>query len=386
MTSRERLLCVLKGKKPDRIPISPFVQEEYLSYYFNKSNTSRLYDAVALRKELEFDLITRQYVNPIPYFLSRDFENWKVDIKDEVIGDNYIRTVKIATPEGELVQQEGAPYNEKILSGIHFSTIKYLIENSEEFELFKKYCPKREQQDIDKIINAGKEAREAIGDYGINCPWAIGGVYNLAATYMNLQNMLCDALMNPDYYQEYMDFFADMVAEDYKIFADSEFDAVGIQGNIANGAIMGEEYFDEYVMPYEKKAIEVLIKAGKPTIYHNCGNAANLYPCYKRMGITVWETVAPSPRGDNSIAAAKEYFGDSIILSGNFDQVHFLKDASPEEVEEAAYQQMIIGKQGGHFIFSCSDYLEVGTPLENVKAMLRGALKGASLDSESLKP
>lgn len=95
MTSRERLLCVLSGETPDMVPVSPFIQEEYLSYYFNKANTDRLYDAVALRKELDFDLVTRQYVNEIPYFLQRSFTNWEVERKLEVVNGNYIRKARI---------------------------------------------------------------------------------------------------------------------------------------------------------------------------------------------------------------------------------------------------------------------------------------------------
>jgi len=377
MTSRERLLSVLRGEMPDRVPISPFVQEEYLSYYFNKKNTSRLHDAIALSKELGFDLITRQYINPTPYFLQRDFENWKVAVTKEKVEDNYIRTTTITTPEGELKQVEGAEYNEKILEGIHFSTIKYMLQSQEEFELFKKYCPKREKQDDDHILGSGVEAREAIGDLGITCPWGIGGVYNLVATYMDVQDMLCDALTDEEYYEDYMNFFTDMVVDEYKVLAGSEFDAVGIQGNIANGAIMSNEYFDEFVLPYEKRAIDILKEAGKPTVYHNCGNAKILYPSYKKSGITVWETVSPKPQGDNTLEEAKEYFKDSLILSGNFDQINFLKTASADEVEKAAYEQMMTGKKGGHFIFSCSDYLEIGTPLENVKALIRGASQAA---------
>ena len=98
MTSRERLLCVLNGGIPDKVPVSPFIQEEYLSYYFNKKNTDRLFDAVALRKELDFDLVTRQYVNEIPYFLQRSFSNWEVERKLEIINGNYIRTMTVKTP------------------------------------------------------------------------------------------------------------------------------------------------------------------------------------------------------------------------------------------------------------------------------------------------
>ncbi len=379
MTSRERLLCVLHGGTPDRIPVSPFVQEEYLSYYFDKKDTSRLYDAIELAKELEFDLITRQYVNPIPYFVQRSFKDWEVAESKEKVGNNYVRTTTIKTPEGILKQVEAAEYNEKILSGIHFSTVEYLIKNQEDFELFKKYCPKREARDDEHILESGRIAKAEIGELGITCPWAMGGVYNLVATYMDLQEMLCDALTEEEYYEEYMNFFTDMVAEDYKIFGMSEFDAVGIQGNIANGAIMSCDFFEEYVLPYERRALEVLIEAGKPTVYHNCGNAKFLYPCYKKLGITVWETVSPRPQGDNTLAEAKEYFGDDLVLSGNFDQVFFLKQSTPEEVEKAAYDQMMVGKKGAHYIFACSDYLEIGTPLENVKALLKGAKEAASM-------
>jgi len=378
MTSRERLLCVLCGEIPDRVPVSPFIQEEYLSYYFNKTNTDRLYDAVALQKELDFDLVTRQYVNEIPYFLQRSFPNWEVNRKLEIISGNYIRTITVKTPKRELKQVEGAPYNEKVFSGIHFSTMEYLIKESDDFEAFKKYCPEREQQDIDHILEAGRIAKQEIKEMGISCPWAIGGVYNLASTYINVQNMMADALMEEDYYEAYMNFFTGLVVSDHEIFAGSQFDCVGMQGNIANGGMMGSDYFEEHVLPYERKAIDVLRAAGKPAVYHNCGKATSLYPAYKKLGITVFETISEAPQGDNILAEVKDYFGDELILSGNFDQVHFLKEATPEEVEKRAYELMMVGKKGGHFIFACSDYLETGTPLENVKALLRGA-RAASL-------
>lgn len=373
MNSRERLLCVLEGGTPDMVPVSPFIQEEYLSYYFNKKNTDRLFDAVALRKELDFDLVTRQYVNEIPYFLQRSFTNWEVENKVEVVNGNYIRTIKVKTPVKELRQVEGAPYNEKILNGIHFSTMEYLIKDQDDFEIFKKYCPRREKRDVDHILESGKIAKKEIGDLGISCPWAMGGVYNLASTYINVQDMMVDALSEEDYYEDYMNFFADLVASDHEIFVDSQFDCVGMQGNIANGGMMGPDYFEEYVLPYERKAIDVLRQGKKPIIYHNCGKARVLYPAYKKLGITVWETISEAPQGDNVLAEAKEYFKDDLILFGNFDQVHFLKEATPEEVEKRAYDLMMTGKKGGHYIFACSDYLEIGTPLENVKALLRGA-------------
>ena len=183
----------------------------------------------------------------------------------------------------------------------------------------------------------------------------MGGVYNLASTYINVQDMMVDALTDEDYYEDYMSFFADLVVSDHEIFVESEFDCVGMQGNIANGGMMGSDYFEEQVLPYERRAIDVLRSGNKPIIYHNCGKAKSLYPAYRKLGITVWETISEAPQGDNTLAEAKAYFGEDLILFGNFDQVHFLKEASPEEVEQRAYDLMMIGKQGGHYIFACSD-------------------------------
>lgn len=378
MTPRERLLCTLSGGIPDRVPVSPFVQEEYLSHYFNKKGCDRLLDAIPLAEALDFDLISRQYGTPVPYFLASDAPNWEVRNSTEIRDGNYYRTTVVKTPDRELRMMEGAPYQENILTGIHFSTMEYLIKNADDFETFRKYLPLPTAKDRDHILRSGSFARERMGQRGVTCPWSIGGVYNLASTYINVQEMLMDALTEEDYYAAYMGLFTDIVVTNYTFLAESEFDCVGIQGNIANGGIMGEEFYSAHVLPYERKALETLIQAGKPSIYHNCGYAKALYPCYKQLGITVWETVAPSPQGDNTLGEAKDYFGDSLVLSGNFDQVRFLKTASPAEVEAAAAEQMEIGKPGGHYIFAASDYLELGTPLDNVRALLRGARSRAN--------
>ena len=91
--------------------------------------------------------------------------------------------------------------------------------------------------------------------------------------------------------------------------------------------------------------------------------------------MTVWETVAEPPQGDNSLADAKQALGDRVTLLGNLDQVNFMKTAISSAVAERAREIMLVGKPGGRYIFACSDFLEKNTPVENVKAMLQGALE-----------
>jgi uroporphyrinogen-III decarboxylase len=93
------------------------------------------------------------------------------------------------------------------------------------------------------------------------------------------------------------------------------------------------------------------------------------------MGLSAWETVAEAPRGDNELAKAKEKIGNRITLIGNLDQVEFLKTASIKEVEERTERTVAAGKPGGRYIFACSDFLEKGTPFENIEAAVRTAKK-----------
>ena len=67
MTSRERLLTTLRGGIADRVPVAPFVQEEYLAYYYpQKAQVDRVVDAVELAHELDFDLMAKHRALELP--------------------------------------------------------------------------------------------------------------------------------------------------------------------------------------------------------------------------------------------------------------------------------------------------------------------------------
>jgi len=160
-------------------------------------------------------------------------------------------------------------------------------------------------------------------------------------------------------------------------------EVIGLQGHIANARSVSPSYFMSYVYPYEKRLIDAIHAQGAFTIYHNCGFARTLWPCYRDLGMTVWETVAAAPQGDNDLAAAKHELGDRICLSGNLDQLHFLKTATPEAVAAATREIMRIGKPGGRYLFAASDFLEKNTPIENVKTMLETAMNEGGYDNET---
>ncbi|WP_168203584.1 uroporphyrinogen decarboxylase family protein [Oceanispirochaeta crateris] len=266
-----------------------------------------------------------------------------------------------------------APYDPRTLAGIHFHTKEFFIKSINDFEIFRKYFPSESKKSIQEKHQAAKTANAIIGETGIFCPWGIGGVYNEASTCRDMQELMMDPYLNPEFYKELMTFFVSWIKRDYEIMGETEYHALGIQGNIANGGLMGEDFFMEHIFPYERVITETIKESGKYSIYHNCGYARNLYSCYKKLGMDVWETLSPPPQGDTELKEAKEFFGDELILSGGLDQVEFLKKASPKEVRAKVSDLIATGKPGGYFIFAGSDFLEPDTPKANIQAAVESA-------------
>jgi hypothetical protein len=60
------------------------------------------------------------------------------------------------------------------------------------------------------------------------------------------------------------------------------------------------------------------------------------------------------------------------------DQVNVLQKGSIEDVKNATEEVMRTFKPGGKFIMQSVDFLEYGTPMENVEAYVETALEHAA--------
>ena len=379
MTSKERLLTVLGGGIPDRVPVSPFVQDEYLSYFYpDRKQVDRVFDAVELSRELGFDLIAKPRSFEHPHVLRKSFPNWELHEEREVRdGKVYVKR-SIETPNRTITQVQAGPDAGAASAGVHLSTQEYFLKDREDIEAFIEHMPAIDAATIDEMRSVTATWMEALGEDGIAAPWGWCGVFNMVSEYRSIESLVMDVHDDPDLYHALMDKLATEMAVYNTHLAQTELDSIGIQGNVANGTMFGSAWFADHVEPYEQKVLDAIHAEDVFTIYHNCGNATGLYENYRRMGFTVWETVTGPPFGDNSLADAKAFFGDSMCLLGNLDQIEFLKTATPDEVADRTRRVMATGMPGGHYIFSTSDFLEKGTPIENVRAMIAAAKEGGN--------
>lgn len=346
MNGRERILTVLKGELPDRVPVSLFVQEEFLSLLYPVRKTDRVKDAVECARYFQFDVMTRSKMFSKPYFMKKSYLNWELQFSTRLNSGKYYEIYEIKTPGKTLRQVEVGPDIGNRVGGIHLSTREYLIKDESDLDAFIRYVPAIDQDTVEEVKQYCSWSKTVIGDIGISAPWGMGSVYNLAATFREVTELMMDPYEYPDFYTAYMNKLTEMIIQFDTLLASENRDAVGIQGNIANSAVIGKDYFRKHIFDYEKRVVNAIHQAGSFTVYHNCGKAEVLQECYVDLGLSAWETVSEPPQGDNNLAKAKEKIGHSITLIGNLDQVDFLKTATEKAVEERVEQILSIELSG----------------------------------------
>ena len=104
----------------------------------------------------------------------------------------------------------------------------------------------------------------------------------------------------------------------------------------------------------------------------------NLVESYKKLGARWVEPFSPYPLGDADLAKAKEIVGDAYVITGGIDQVNVLQKGSIDDVKKLTEETIKIGKAGGGFVLQSADFLEYGTPVENVEAYVETAMQYAA--------
>jgi len=79
----------------------------------------------------------------------------------------------------------------------------------------------------------------------------------------------------------------------------------------------------------------------------------------------------------DDLKKVKQQVGNQYGILGGVDQVNILQKGSIQQVEEVTRKTMETGKPGGNFIIQSADFLEYGTPVENVKTFVDTAIKAA---------
>ncbi|MCL4416351.1 MAG: hypothetical protein M1365_06605 [Actinobacteria bacterium] len=362
MTSRERLLNTYLLKDVDRKPVSPFIHVNYIKNFYKDENVDYLLKTIDVYKYFGLDIIHRN-CSPVYDESLISCDAWKVsksvNQKDEKEKEEIMT---ITTPGGELTQKK---IIRKTSQYMWEEAIKeFFIKSEHDLEVFIKYQPRVLNIDSENL----KQLKQIIGEDGIIAPWVQGAV-GMIINYRNFQDMLVDALINEHFYRSYMEYFTERCFEINLQISKSGADILSYNANAANSKVVSSSFFRSYIMPYEENILKKLADKEVLVNYHNCGPSANLLPVYNEMSMRGYESLAEYPVGDTTLDYAFSVFSEEKVLSGNIDQIYFLKTASAKQVENKVKEIADKVKHRKHFIIATTDYIEEDTPVENIETL-----------------
>jgi uroporphyrinogen decarboxylase len=133
------------------------------------------------------------------------------------------------------------------------------------------------------------------------------------------------------------------------------------------GPFISPKKFAEFVTPYLAEIVDAIHSQGVKAILHSDGDLRLILEQLVSTGLDGYQSV--DPQGHMDIAEVKRVYGDRLILMGNV-QASLLQDEDDQRIRESVRYCMTHGKPGGRYIFSSSNCIFKGMPLENYHLML----------------
>jgi hypothetical protein len=359
---RAILLDAFRHRAIERIPISPFIHVNHVREYFGNRDVDCVEKTPEVYADYGFDLIHRNCSIPYEAYGPAG-PDWKISVQTSSAGRDSSTRTQIETPGGCLQVSEELRWVYEY--DAESSVTGFPVQTRADFELFRRYLPPVGRIDRSDIERAGS----ATGDNGIIAPW-IQGAFNLIAIYYRkVDDLLLDPLTDPVFYGELMEFFVGRYKSYLQQLIDAGVDALSCGGNVANGKMVGREFFRAHILPYERDLIDFVQSRGVSVLYHNCGYARNLIPLYPQLGMHAYESLTPPPYGDTVLEEAVRTFGRQTTLLGGIDQLDLLRKGTPEEIESEVKRVLDLVRGRCTFILGTTDYFNENTPQDKIRAL-----------------
>jgi uroporphyrinogen decarboxylase len=197
---------------------------------------------------------------------------------------------------------------------------------------------------------------------------------------MGLEEVLCKCAIHPGLVKRALEhiagFYAERLVRILQVIGDRVdivffFDDVGTQ----TGPMISPATYREILKPFHRRLFSLAheFAPGAKVMMHSDGSVFGLLDELIDAGLEVLEAVQVDC-ADMEPRKLKDTFGDRLSFHGAISVQQLLPKADPETVERRCRELVEILGAGGGYIAAPSHAIQMGTPVENVLAMLRGIL------------
>ncbi|HWR32762.1 MAG TPA: uroporphyrinogen decarboxylase family protein, partial [Chitinophagaceae bacterium] len=149
-------------------------------------------------------------------------------------------------------------------------------------------------------------------------------------------------------------------------------DAVLISSAFAGSGFISREFYEQFVLPFEKKVISGIKSARDIPIYtHTCGGIGDRLDLMMETGTNGIDTLDPPPLGTVELEDAIAQTKGKVFIKGNIDPVNELLMGTDEMIEQAVLKRLEIAKPGGAYIMSTACSVSPHTRPEKIELLSR---------------
>lgn len=200
----------------------------------------------------------------------------------------------------------------------------------------------------------------------IPCVWNSTVSIETVQDYMQFS---IDMVEEPEKIHKWAQEMCDRAIEDCRQHIEAGADIICLPSDCAfnAGPFLSPKQFSEFTAPYLKKIVEFVQGKGVKTLFHTDGYLMPIIDQIIEIGPDILQSIDPMAGMD--IAKVKELTYGKIVLMGNV-QCSLLQDGPKDKIQESADYALKHGIPGGGFIYSSSNTIFKGLPLENYEVMV----------------
>ena len=322
MTNRERILAIIDGKKPDRVPWIPRLQ---LWYKFHKASGTLpdRYRGWSLRD------IERDLGMGTPARNANIFSTLMENVETRVHRSGNEVFTEFITPVGT-VSTKHVSVEKLQKAGMSSYQIEHVIKDTEDYGIVEyiiehtKWTPAYDQyeaydRDIgeDGLPMASLEA----------CP-----MHTLMREYLGYEKAVFEMIDHPNEFERLLLVLTDHTREMWKIAAESPAKMI-LHGMHFDSMMTPPPLFEEYFKSYFQEFAELLHSNDKILVCHADADSSLLLDLIRESGFDMAETFTTAPMVKCTLSQAREAWGNDVIIRGGIPSVILCDPVSDEKFE-----------------------------------------------------
>lgn len=201
--------------------------------------------------------------------------------------------------------------------------------------------------------------KERVGGEKLIEGW-IEGPCALGADLRGINSLMLDFFDDPAFVRDLFEFAVELALSFARSQVEAGAELIGL-GDAA-ASLVGPQIYNDFVLPYEQKLIDGLHAIPVPVRLHICGKTHPIYEGIGQLGCEIIDLDWMNPMDQ-----ARRTVGDQAILLGNIDPVRVLREGTPDSIAQAI--EACHKASGPRYIVGAGCEVVRDTPRENVQAM-----------------